>query len=148
MGEMIIAQNKKAYFNYEILEKIEAGLVLSGPEIKSIRARDVSLEGSFILIRKDECFILNMHIKKYEYANYVAGIEEDRTRKLLLHRKQIKRLEEEVKLKKLALIPLKLYFKDGLVKLEIGLGKGKKLYDKRETIKKRDLERKIKTNKY
>ncbi|AVP49466.1 SsrA-binding protein SmpB [Williamsoniiplasma luminosum] len=148
MSEKIIEKNRKAYFHYEILEKIEAGLVLSGPEIKSIRNHDVTLNGSFILIRKGECFILNMYIKKYEYANYVAGIEETRTRKLLLHQKQIQKLGEEIQLKRLALVPLKLYFQEGLVKLEIGLGRPKKLYDKRQTIKQRDLDRKAKSNKY
>ncbi|ATZ19023.1 SsrA-binding protein [Williamsoniiplasma somnilux] len=148
MGEFIIAQNKKAFFNYEILEKIEAGIVLSGPEIKSIREKEVSIIESFILIRKGEAFILNMNIKKYEYANNIQNLEPTRTRKLLLHKKEIKNLLKRIKLERLTIVPLKLYLKDNYAKLEIGLAKGKKIYDKREMIKKRDLERKISKNKY
>jgi SsrA-binding protein len=101
-----------------------------------------------VLIKKGEAFILNMHIKKYEYANHVGGLEETRTRKLLLNKKEISKLAKEVKEKKLTIVPLKLYFQSNYVKLEIGLGRGKKLYDKRETIKQRDQERHTKKNKY
>lgn len=148
MGIKLISRNKKAYFNYEILATWEAGIVLNGPEIKSIRAQEVSLNEAFILVRHGEIFILNMHIKKYPYANYIQGLDETRTRKLLLNQKEIKKITSEVQENKLALVPLKLYFKDNYVKLEIGLGRGKKLYDKRETIKQRDLERHQKKNKY
>lgn len=148
MGIKLISRNKKAYFNYEILATWEAGIVLNGPEIKSIRAQEVSLNEAFILVRHGEIFILNMHIKKYPYANYIQGLDETRTRKLLLNQKEIKKITSEVQENKLALVPLKLYFKDNYVKLEIGLGRGKKLYDKRETIKQRNLERHQKKNKY
>lgn len=147
-GELVIARNKKAFFNYEILDTYEAGLVLSGPEIKSIRAKEVAIGEAFILIRHGEAFVHNLHIKNYEYAHNISGLDEVRPRKLLLHKKQIQRLEKESQQEHLAIIPLRLYLKNNLAKLEIGLGRGKKLYDKRETIKKRDLERHQKHNKY
>ncbi|AKU79319.1 SsrA-binding protein SmpB [Spiroplasma turonicum] len=142
MGEYVILKNKKAYFNYFILETFEAGLVLSGPEIKSIRAKNVSIDESFILIRKGIPEIINMNIKKYEFANNIY-FDATRNRTLLLHKKQIKKIIQQVKLEKLTIVPLKLYLKGNFAKLEIGLAKGKKLYDKREVIKKRDVERKL-----
>ncbi|AOG60045.1 SsrA-binding protein [Spiroplasma helicoides] len=142
MGEHILLKNKKAYFNYEILDTWEAGIVLTGPEIKSIRAKEVSIDESFILIRKGQVEILNMNIKKYEYANYVKQ-DPTRTRKLLLNKDEIKKILKRVQLENLTIIPLKLYLKGNYAKLEIGIGKGKKLIDKRETIKKRDIERRL-----
>ncbi|ATZ16651.1 SsrA-binding protein [Entomoplasma freundtii] len=147
-GELVIARNKKAFFNYEILETYEAGLVLNGPEIKAIRAKEVSIGEAFILIRHGEAFVHNLHIKNYEYAHHISGLDEVRPRKLLLHKNEIKRLEKDSQQDQLAIIPLRLYLKNNLAKLEIGLGRGKKLYDKRETIKKRDLDRRQKHNKY
>ncbi|QGS51531.1 SsrA-binding protein SmpB [Spiroplasma tabanidicola] len=143
MGEHVILKNKKAYFNYEILDSWEAGIVLTGPEIKSIRGKEVSIEEAFILIRKGQVEILNMNIKKYEYAHYVNQ-DSIRNRKLLLHKQEIKKILKRIQLENLTLVPLKLYFKGNYAKLEIGLGKGKKLVDKRETIKKRDVERRLK----
>lgn len=149
MGEHVIVKNKKAFFNYEILETWEAGLELTGAEIKSIRDKEVSIGESFILIRKGEAFIINMNVKKYEYANNVKHLEPTRTRKLLLHKKEIKKLLNRVTLERLTIVPLKLYLKNNYAKLEIGLGRGKKLHDKRETIKERDLQRQSsKTQKY
>lgn len=142
MGEHLVVKNKRAYFDYEIIETFEAGIVLEGPEIKSIRLNDVSINESFILIRKQEPFILNMNIKKYEYTNNVK-FEETRTRKLLLTRKEIKKITKRVKLENLTIIPLRLYLKGNYAKLEIALARGKKNYDKRETIKKRDIERRL-----
>ncbi|WP_026389355.1 SsrA-binding protein SmpB [[Acholeplasma] multilocale] len=142
MGEHVITSNKKAFYNYEILEKFEAGIELSGPEIKSIREKEVSINEAFILIRKGEAFAINMNIKKYEFANNVKGIDPTRTRKLLLHKKEIKKMLKRIQLERLTLVPLRLYLKGNYAKLEIGLGKGKKNYDKRETIKARDVERK------
>ncbi len=142
MGEFVILKNKRAYFDYEIIEKLEAGIVLTGPEIKSIRANEVSINEAFILIRKGQVELLNMNIKKYEYANFVVQ-EPTRTRVLLLNKSEINKLLKKIKLENLTLIPLKLYFKNSYVKLEIGLAKGKKNYDKRETIKKRDIERRL-----
>ncbi|AGR41784.1 SsrA-binding protein SmpB [Spiroplasma diminutum] len=142
MGEHILLKNKKAYFNYEILDTWEAGIVLTGPEIKSIRNKDVSIDESFILIRKGQVEILNMNIKNYEFANYVKQ-ETTRTRLLLLHKEETKKILKRVQLENLTIVPLKLYLKGNYAKLEIGLGKGKKLIDKRETIKQRDIERKL-----
>ncbi|AHI52428.1 SsrA-binding protein SmpB [Spiroplasma culicicola] len=142
MGEHVILKNKKAYFNFEILDTWEAGIVLTGPEIKSIRAKEVSINESFILIRRGEVEILNMNIKKYEFAHHVKQ-DPIRNRKLLLHKEEIKKILKRIQLENLTLVPLKLYFKGNYAKLEIGLAKGKKLIDKRETIKKRDVERKL-----
>ncbi|ASP27844.1 SsrA-binding protein [Spiroplasma corruscae] len=143
MGEHVLLKNKKAYFNYQILETYEAGIVLTGPEIKSIREKNVSIDESFILIRRGIPEILNMNIKKYEFANNV-NFDSTRNRILLLHKKEIKKILKQVMLEKLTIVPLKLYLKGNYAKLEIGLAKGKKLYDKREVIKKREIERKIK----
>lgn len=142
MGKHVIALNKKARFNYEILETWEAGIELYGPEIKSIRNHDANISEAFVLIRKQEAFLINANIKKYDYANYVKGIDPLRTRKLLLHKKEINKILKRVMLEKLTIVPLKLYLKGNYAKLEIGLGRGKKNHDKRETIKKRDTERK------
>ncbi|ABC01243.1 SsrA-binding protein SmpB [Mycoplasma capricolum] len=142
MSEHLIVKNKKAYFNYEIIQTYQAGIVLNGPEIKSIRNHDVSINEAFVLIRKKEIYILNMNVKKYQFANYIKGLEETRTRKLLLHKKEIIKILNKIKQENLTIIPIKLYFKNDYVKLEIALAKGKKLHDKRQTIKKRDTERK------
>ncbi|WP_434324525.1 SsrA-binding protein SmpB [Mycoplasma capricolum] len=142
MSEHLIVKNKKAYFNYEIIQTYQAGIVLNGPEIKSIRNHDVSINEAFVLIRKKEIYILNMNVKKYKFANYIKGLEETRTRKLLLHKKEIIKILNKIKQENLTIIPIKLYFKNDYVKLEIALAKGKKLHDKRQTIKKRDTERK------
>ncbi|AJK51118.1 SsrA-binding protein SmpB [Mycoplasma capricolum subsp. capripneumoniae] len=142
MSEHLIIKNKKAYFNYEIIQTYQAGIVLNGPEIKSIRNHDVSINEAFVLIRKKEIYILNMNVKKYQFANYIKGLEETRTRKLLLHKKEIIKILNKIKQENLTIIPVKLYFKNDYVKLEIALAKGKKLHDKRQTIKKRDTERK------
>ncbi|WP_434337838.1 SsrA-binding protein SmpB [Mycoplasma capricolum] len=142
MSEHLIVKNKKAYFNYEIIQTYQAGIVLNGPEIKSIRNHDVSINEAFVLIRKKEIYILNMNVKKYQFANYIKGLEETRTRKLLLHKKEIIKILNKIKQENLTIIPVKLYFKNDYVKLEIALAKGKKLHDKRQTIKKRDTERK------
>ena len=137
---MIEIKNKKAYFDYTILEEIEAGISLVGTEIKSIRKGSVDLKDSFITIKNNEVFILNMYIAKYEEGN-IFNHDERRTRKLLLHKKEIKKLKEKVSVEGLTLIPLKLYFKKNYVKVLVGLCKGKKLYDKRASIKERDLKR-------
>ncbi|WP_338956011.1 SsrA-binding protein SmpB [Spiroplasma endosymbiont of Polydrusus cervinus] len=137
---LIITVNKKARYNYEIIETYEAGVVLTGSEIKSVRNKDVSINEAFIIIRKNEAFIINMVIAQYKFSTaYVPPT--DRTRKLLLHKKQIKKILQRIKLERLTLIPLKLYLKNNYAKLEISLGRGKKNYDKREAIKQRDNER-------
>lgn len=137
---MIEVKNKKAYFDYTILEEIEAGISLVGTEIKSVRKGSVDLKDSFITIKNNEAFILNMYIAKYEEGNRFNH-DERRTRKLLLHKKEIKKLKEKIKIEGLTLIPLKLYFKKNYVKILVGICKSKKLYDKRASIKERDLKR-------
>ena len=137
-------KNKKAYFDYFIEKELEAGIELVGTEIKSIRNGSVDLKDSFVHIKNNEAFVINMYIAKYEEGNRFNH-DERRTRKLLLHKKEILKLKEEVSLEGKSIIPLKLYIKTGHAKLLIGLAQGKKNYDKRESIKKRDLEREIKS---
>lgn len=137
---MLEIKNKKAYFDYFVEREIEAGIVLSGTEIKSIRNGSAALKDTYARIKNNEVFVINMYIAKYDEGNRFNH-DERRSRKLLLHKKEIRKLAEEVKLNGYSLIPLKLYFKDHRAKILLGLCKGKKLYDKRETIKKRDLER-------
>ncbi len=133
-------KNKKAYFNYFIIRELEAGIVLLGTEIKSIKKGSCNITDSYIRIKNNEAYIINMYIEKYNEGS-IFNHEETRERKLLLHKKEIKKLLEEVKIEGYSLIPLRVYIKEGKAKVLIGLAKGKKLYDKRETIKKRDLER-------
>ena len=137
---MIEIKNKKAYFDYTILESIEAGISLVGTEIKSIRKGSVDLKDTFITIKNNEAFILNMYIAKYEEGN-IFNHDERRTRKLLLHKKEIQKLKEKVSTEGLTLIPLKLYFHKNHVKVLVGLCKGKKLYDKRASIKEKKIKR-------
>lgn len=133
-------KNKKAYFDYFIEETLEAGIVLTGTEIKSIRKGSVDLKDTYVLIKKNEAFLLNMYVAKYEEGNQFNH-DELRTRKLLLHKKEIKKLKEQIKVEGLTIIPLKLYFKKNKVKILIGICKGKKLYDKRASLKEKDLKR-------
>ena len=137
---MLEVKNKKAYFDYTILEELEAGIALTGTEIKSIRKGSIDLKDTFVNIKNNEAFILNMYIAKYEEGN-IFNHDERRTRKLLLHKKEIKKLKEQIKQEGLTIIPLKLYFKKNKVKILIGVCKGKKLYDKRATLKEKDLKR-------
>ena len=137
---MVELKNKKAYFDYFVESEIEAGIELLGTEIKSIRLGKANLKDTFARIKNNEVYIINMFIAKYEKAN-VFNHEERRERKLLLHRNEIMKLKDKVKLDGYSLIPLKLYFKGNHAKILLGLCKGKKLYDKRETIKERDLKR-------
>ena len=137
---MIEVKNKKAYFDYFIESQIEAGIALSGTEIKSIRKGSVDLKDTFARIKNDEVELINMYIAKYEEGN-IYNHDERRTRKLLLHKNEIRRLKKDIEQDGYSLIPLKLYFKGSHVKILLGIGKGKKQFDKRETIKKRDIER-------
>ena len=132
--------NRKAKFEYEILETYEAGIVLTGTEIKSIRKGSANLKDSYAIIKNEEVFLLGMHISKYEEGNRFNH-DEVRTRKLLLHKKEIKKIRLKLDLDGLTLIPMKLYFKKNKVKILLGVARGKKLYDKRDTIKERDLDR-------
>ena len=132
--------NRKASFNYFIQEEIECGIVLTGTEIKSIREGKANIKDSYAIIRNNECFLLNMHITKYKEGN-IFNHEENRTRKLLLHKKEINKLKVNLEQEGLTLIPLKLYFKDNKLKVLLGVCKGKKLHDKRESIKEKDQNR-------
>ena len=135
--------NRKARYNYQIFDTIEAGIVLTGTEIKSIRSGKANIKDSYATIKKGEALLINMHISPYENGN-IFNHEETRTRKLLLHKKEIKKIENKITLEGYTLVPLKIYFKHGIAKIELGIAKGKKNYDKRETIKQRDIERDIK----
>ena len=137
-----VATNRKAYHNYHIGESIEAGIVLSGTEIKSIRAGRVSLGDAYVKPEGGELWLLNAHIARYEAGSYLSH-EPTRPRKLLLHRKQIKSLASQVAEKGLTLVPVRLYLKDSLAKVAIAPAKGKKLYDKRESIARREIDREI-----
>lgn len=138
----VVSQNKKANHDYFIEETYEAGLVLQGTEIKSIRAGKVNLKDSFAKIERGEVFLHNMHVSPYEQGNRYNH-DPLRTRKLLLHRKQISKLIGATKEEGYSLVPLKLYLKNGFAKVLIGIGKGKKKYDKREDLKKKDAKREI-----
>lgn len=138
----LIAQNKKAHHDYFIEETYEAGIVLQGTEIKSIRAGRANLRDAFARVEKGEVFLHNMHISPYEQGNRYNH-EPLRTRKLLLHRKEIQKLIGATKEQGYSLVPLKLYLKDGFAKVLIGLGKGKKKYDKREDLKRKEAKREI-----
>lgn len=134
--------NRQAKFNYEILETFEAGIVLTGTEIKSLRNGNANIKDSYANIKNEEIFLLNMHISHYEEGN-IFNHEETRTRKLLLHKKEILKLKNKIDLNGYTIVPLKIYFVKNKAKVLIGLAKGKKTYDKREDIKKRDIDREI-----
>ena len=139
---MIEILNRQAKFNYEILETFEAGIVLTGTEIKSLRNGNANIKDSYANIKNEEIFLLNMHISHYEEGN-IFNHEETRTRKLLLHKKEILKLKNKIDLNGYTIVPLKIYFVKNKAKVLIGLAKGKKTYDKREDIKKRDIDREI-----
>ena len=136
----LAANNKKAYFDYFIEDKWEAGIALYGTEVKSVRMGKVSIKESYIKIEKGEVFIYNMHISPYEKGN-IFNRDPIRVRKLLLHRSEINKLSGRIAEKGYTLVPLQIYIKNGLAKVEIGLAKGKKLYDKRDSIAKKDVRR-------
>ncbi|RMG67951.1 MAG: SsrA-binding protein SmpB [Calditrichaeota bacterium] len=145
MGEAIkvVTTNKKAFHDYHIGERIEAGLVLTGSEVKSLRAGRCNLKDSYARIKDDEAWLIGMHISPYENQGY-AGHEPERDRKLLLHKSEIKRLHRMVREKGVTLVPLKVYFKNGWAKVELGVATGKRKYDKRADIARRDQEREMK----
>ncbi len=137
-----LATNKKASHQYALDERFEAGIVLKGTEIKSVRASRVSLQDSYVRIRNNEAFIVNMHIAKYKEGN-IFNHDERRTRKLLLHKKEIIKLNNQMLRDSAVLIPTKIYLKDGLCKVEIALAKGKKMHDKRQSLKEKDMNRRM-----
>ena len=148
MAIKTVATNRKARHNYHILDSVEAGIVLTGSEIKSIRAGKVSLGDAYVRPEKGELWLLNAHIARYDASSYMSH-EPTRARKLLLHSKEIKSLTSQTAEKGLTLVPLRLYIKHSLAKLEVAIARGKKLYDKREAITRREtdraLERAVKT---
>lgn len=138
----IVCQNKKAYHDYFIEESIEAGIQLLGTEVKSLREGKANLKDSYVIIKNSEVYLLNCHISPYSHGN-IMNHDPLRTRKLLLHKKEIERLKGKIQQKGYTLIPLKIYFKGPYAKVEVGLAKGKRLYEKRETIKEREARREI-----
>jgi len=142
MGIKIVCQNRKASFDYHIDETIEAGLVLLGPEVKSLREGRASLVDSYARIRKGEAFLYSMHITPYPFSHHME-LDPVRTRKLLLNKREIKRLIGKTEEKGYSLVPTKVYFKEGKAKVELALAKGKKKYDKRRALKEKELKREI-----
>lgn len=142
MSEKIICNNKKAYHDYFIEEKIEAGMVLTGTEVKSLRMGKANLNDSFATVKSGEAFLNNLHISPYDFGNR-ENHDPDRMRKLLLHKKEITKLFSRIREQGYSLVPLRLYFKNGMVKVEMGLAKGKKLYDKRQDMKQKDHKREM-----
>jgi SsrA-binding protein len=145
--ERIAISNRRARFEYEILDTFEAGIVLVGSEVKSLRQGKANLQDSYALVKNGEVWLLNMHINPYEQANQFNH-DPLRTRKLLLNKSEIAKLQIKTNEKGLTLIPLKLYFNKGIAKVELGIGKGKKLHDKRESIKERDVTREMQRAKH
>ncbi len=135
--------NRKARYDYEILEKYEAGIVLTGTEIKSIRKGNANLKDSYAVIKNGEVFLLNMYVSEYKEGN-IFNHEETRTRKLLLNKNEIKKINDKITIKGLTLVPVKLYFVNGKLKVELAVARGKHTYDKKETIKQRDIDRDMK----
>lgn len=141
-GYKLICDNRKAKFNYQLQDRFEAGLVLTGSEVKSLRAGKANLTDAYADVRNAEVFLLQAHIEPYEMGGY-ANHEPKRKRKLLLHRDEIEKLIGKIKTKGLSLIPTKMYFKKGRAKIELALGTGKKVHDKRQTIKDREVGREM-----
>lgn len=139
----IVTQNRKAFYDYFIEETFEAGIMLTGTEVKSLRAGKANLKDSYARIKDGEIFLLNTHISPYNQADGFKQHEPERTRKLLLHKKEIMKLLGKTREKGYTLVPTKIYFKDGKAKVEIGLARGKTSYDKRDSIKTRDVKREI-----
>jgi SsrA-binding protein len=138
-GKEILA-NRSAFHEYHILDKFEAGIVLRGTEVKSVMLGRIQLKESYVTVKDGELWLFNAHISQYSHGN-INNHEPLRTRKLLLHRREIEKLERETTLKGMTLVVTRIYWQNGRIKFEIGLAKGKKLYDKRETLKNRDIER-------
>lgn len=140
----VLAMNKRAFFDYEILEKLEAGLVLTGQEVKAARDGQVSLKGAYVTLTGNEAWLINAHISPYKKAGEIKNYEPTHSRKLLLRRAEINRLQASREAKGLTIMPLKLYTRNHRIKVEIGLARGRQKADKRETIKKRDIDKAIK----
>ncbi|TSC84904.1 MAG: SsrA-binding protein [Parcubacteria group bacterium Gr01-1014_13] len=139
----VLAENKKALFDYEILEKYEAGLALTGQEVKSARMGQINLKGSYVTFHNGKAYVLNMHINKYKPAGPMPDYDPTHTRQLLLHKKEIAYLQGKSMEKGLTILPLQVYTKQRLLKIEVAVARGKKTYDKREAIKSRELKREL-----
>ena len=139
---MIEINNRKVKFDYQIFDTYEAGIVLTGTEIKSIRQGNCNIKDSYVIVKNNEAYVINMHISPYEEGN-IFNHEETRTRKLLLHKKEILKLNDKLKISGYTIVPLKIYFNKNKAKILIGLAKGKKNYDKRESLKEKDMKREI-----
>lgn len=139
---LVVCSNRKAYHDYFIETDYEAGLSLLGAEVKSVRQKEVSLEGSFVRVENGRAYVYNMHVKPYKF-NSLVELEPTRVRELLLNKKEIRKLAAKAELKGYALIPLEIYFKNGWAKLKLAVAKGKHLFDKRDALKKRDLNREM-----
>ncbi|MFC1550263.1 SsrA-binding protein SmpB [Candidatus Neomarinimicrobiota bacterium] len=140
MGDKVVATNRKAFHEYHIIEKFEAGVELLGSEVKSLREGKANLKESYVTFRNSDAFVVGMHVSAYSHTGF-TGHEPLRARRLLMHSRQLLKLKSQLAERGLTLIPLRLYFKNSWAKLEIGLAKGKKHYDKKESIKQRDIKR-------
>jgi len=145
MGEKIITTNRKASFNYQLLDRFEAGIVLTGSEVKSLRAGGANIGEAYALIKGGEMWLVNSNVNPYEPANYLNH-KPKRDRKLLLHKRELLKISIKLKERGLTIVPTKLYFKAGRAKVELALAKGKKSFDKRDAIKKRDINRELTKN--
>ncbi len=143
-----LARNKRARFDFDIKETLEAGLVLTGQEVKSIKTGHAKLLGAFVQIRKNEAWLKNMFVEPYTHAGDMSDYDPYQNRKLLLHKRELKKLKEKQDAQGLTIVPISLYTKAGNIKVEIGLGRGKKQFEKRASIKKRDLDRETRTRMY
>jgi SsrA-binding protein len=139
-GEKLVASNKKALHDYFVVQKLEAGVALTGTEVKSLRAGNANLKDSYVILKEGEAFLFGAHISPYSHGN-LENHDPERTRKLLLHRREIEKLHTQTAEKGLTVVPLRIYFKAGRVKVEIAVVRGKKQYDKRETERTRELDR-------
>lgn len=142
---LVVCSNRKAYHDYFIENTYEAGLELLGAEVKSIRQKELSLEGSFVRVENGGAWVYNMHVKPYKF-NSLSEPDPTRPRRLLLHKKEIRKLAAQAEIKGYALVPVEVYFKDGWAKLKVAVAKGKHLFDKRDSLKKRDLNREMEQN--
>ncbi len=142
MGEKLIVQNRNARREYQVLETFEAGIALQGTEVKSLRDGRINLKDSYAEVESGELFLVGTHISPYDKGN-IWNHDPERTRKLLMHKRQILKLGQQAAEKGLTLVPLRLYFKDGKVKVEVGLCRGKRIHDKRETVREREVKREI-----
>ena len=142
-GTLVVATNRQARRDYEVLDTWEAGIVLQGSEVKSLRESKVQLSDAYARLVQHEAWLIGLHVSPYSHAASQGGHEPDRDRKLLLHRDQIEEIRARLDQERLNLVPLSLYFKDGRCKLELGLGRGRKQYDKRQVLAKREAEREV-----